>query len=214
VVNVLLGLALLLIGGFAWSLQLRPRLEVHAEGLSGLPPDLEGWHSRDLPLEQGVESMLQADANVQREYLRALGDEVWLFVGYYGTDRGGRPEHTPGVCYRANGWRIERQRAITIDPSRDLRAIEYVVEKQGRRDLVQFWYRSYRRTGMLGSVDLSLDHFLGRLRSGRADGALVRISTPFQGDEEPAARLRLMAFAAALDLQLGTHWPTETPAAG
>ncbi|HME71995.1 MAG TPA: EpsI family protein [Myxococcota bacterium] len=212
VANVVLGLALLLVGGFAWSLQLRPRLEIHAQALIGLPPDLKDWHSRDIPLEETVETILHADANVQREYVRPLGDSVWLFVGYYGTNRGGRPEHTPGVCYPANGWRIERRRTVTIDPARGLRATEYVVEKNGRLDLVQFWYRSYRRTGMLGDLDLSLDHLLGQVHTGRADGALVRVSTPFRKDDEAAARGRLMAFAAALDLQLAAHWPTETPA--
>jgi EpsI family protein len=211
VAKVVMGFALLLVGGFAWSLQLRPRLEVHAETLTGLPPDLEHWHSRDIPVEEPIESILQADANVQREYVSPLGDSVWLFVAYYGTDRGGRPEHAPGVCYPANGWRIERRKTVTIDPARDLRATEYVAEKNGHRDLVQFWYRSHRRTGMLGALDMSLDHLFGRVHTGRADGALVRLSTPILGDDEVAARGRLMAFAAALDLQLAAHWPTETP---
>jgi len=214
VANVVLALALLLVGGFAWSLQLRSRLEVQARALAALPANLDDWHSRDIPLEQSVESMLQADAKVQREYMRPLGDSVWLFVGYYGTARGGRPEHTPGVCYPANGWRIERRRVVTIDAARGLRAIEYVVEKNGHRDLVQFWYRSHQRTGMLGDLEMSVDHILGHLRSGRADGALVRISTPLEGNDEAAARGRLMAFAAALDLQLAAHWPTESPAGG
>ena len=212
VANSILGLVLLFVGGFAWSLQLRPRLEVHAQALTALPPDLDDWHSRNVPLEETVESILQADANVQREYVRPTGDSVWLLVAYYGTERGGRPEHTPGLCYPANGWRIERGGTVTIDPARDLRATEYVAEKNGHHDLVQFWYRSHRRTGMLGDLDMSLDHLFGRMRTGRADGALVRLSTPIRGDDEVAARGRLMAFAAAIDLQLAAHWPTETPA--
>jgi len=210
--NLVLAVALLLVGGFAWSLQLRSRLEVHARALSALPADLDDWHSRDIPLEEPVESMLRADAKVQREYVRPLGDSVWLFVGYYGTESGGRPEHTPGVCYPANGWRIERRRVVTIDAARGLRAIEYLVEKDGHRDLVQFWYRSHQRTGMLGDLEMSVDHLLGHLRTGRADGALVRISTPLEGNDEAAARDRLMAFAVALDSQLAQRWPTETPA--
>jgi EpsI family protein len=209
--HVALGLALLLVGSFAWWLELRPRLEVHAQALIALPPALEDWRSRDIPLEQAVESILQTDADLQREYVRPHEESVWLFVGYYGTDRGGRPEHTPGVCYRANGWRVERRNTVTIDPARGLRAMEYVVERDGQRDLVQFWYRSYRRTGMLADLDMSLDHLIGRIRTGRADGALVRLSTPIRGDVG-AARDRLVAFAAALDLQLAAHWPTETPA--
>ena len=135
VANVVLGLVLLLVGGFAWSLQLRPRLEVDAQALTGLPPDLEDWHSRNIPLEETVESILQADANVQREYVRPPGDSVWLFVAYYGTERGGTARtHASGLCYPANGWRIERRGTVTIDPARDLRATEYVAEKNGHHD--------------------------------------------------------------------------------
>jgi len=65
---------------------------------------------------------------------------------------------------------------------------------------------------MLRDLDISLDHLVGRVRTGRADGALVRLSTPVEGDDEATARSRLRAFAAALDLQLAANWPTETPA--
>jgi len=212
VVAGFLGLAFALVGGFAWALQLRPPLEVNAQSLTGLPPELEQWHSQDVPLEETVELMLRADANVQREYVSPRGERVWLYVGYYGTARGGRPEHTPSVCYPAYGWRIERQETVAISIAQGLRATEYLAEKDGQRDLVQFWYRSYRRTGMLGGFDVGLDHFLGPLLTGRADGALTRISTTLQGDEETVARGRLLAFAIALDAQLAAHWPTETSA--
>ncbi len=60
----------------------------------------------EIPLAENVESMLRADFNVQRAFLHPLGDVVWLYIGYYGTDRGGTPEHTPPQCYRAHGWSL------------------------------------------------------------------------------------------------------------
>jgi EpsI family protein len=89
-----------------------------------------------------------------------------------------------------------------------LRANELVVESEGDRRLVLFWYRSERRTGITGSLGLSLSHLRDRLLRGRADVALVRVSTPIDGDET-SARSRLAGFAAEIDQQLAAHWPRE-----
>jgi EpsI family protein len=205
-------IALLAVGSLAWWLYLRPELRVDASPLATLPSQLGAWRAEDVPLEAAVESMLKADCHLQRAYFHPLGETVWLYVGYYGTSVGGRPEHVPRFCYRAHGWRIESQRTLRIDAATDLWTNEYVVERDGQRRLVYFWYRSHRRTGMLGGFGLSVDHLLGRFLEARADGALVRISTPIESREDVTpARSRLVGFAAGLDPLLDAHWPTETP---
>ncbi len=75
-----------------------------------------------------------------------------------------------------------------------------------------FWYRSYRATGLRSTFALQLDHVVGKVREGRGDGALVRLSTPLIGIDRDAARGMLMAFARDLEGQLGAIWPTEAPA--
>jgi EpsI family protein len=99
-----------------------------------------------------------------------------------------------------------------VVPNGELRVNEYLVERDGERRLVHFWYRSAQRTGMLGGWDQNIDRFVGRLTDGRADGALVRISTPLNGDDEISARGRLLGFASALDPLLAERWPTESEA--
>jgi len=202
---------LLAIGAFAWSLQLQPALEIDTRALATLPLQIEVYKGEEIPLEATVESVLRADFNLQRAYFGA-GSLVWLYVGYYGTERGGRPEHTPRGCYTGAGWGIESARTLRVDPDGDLRVNEYLVEQAGERRLVHFWYRSSRRTGMLGGWDQNVDRFLGRLTEGRADGALIRISTPLIGADEVSARGRLLGFASALDPLLAERWPTESEA--
>jgi len=211
-----LGTAILIVtlvatGGFAWSLQLQPPLEIDASALATLPTQIDVYDGEDVPLESTVESVLQADFNLQRAYYGA-GSLVWLYVGYYGTTRGGRPEHTPRGCYTGAGWGIESARTLRVAPGAALRVNEYLVERDGERRLVHFWYRSARRTGMLGGWDQNVDRFLGRLTGGRADGALIRISTPLSGGDEIGARGRLLGFASALDPLLAERWPTEAEA--
>ncbi len=199
-------------GALAWMLWLKPPLHVDPAPLAALPEELEGWRGHDIPLEGTVESMLQADFNLQRQYEHPLAEPIWVYVGYYGTARGGRPEHTPPVCYKAHGYQILDQRVVTLDPDRELRANEMRVAYGGHHELVLYWYRSHRRGGLLDGIDLSLDKLASRLTSGRADGALIRTSVEFQGENLEAARSRLLAFSAALDRAVSTHWPREAAA--
>jgi len=199
----------LLVGGAVWWLQLRPALRVDASLLGALPMQIGDWSGESVPLEETVERILQADFNLQRVYTHPDRMEpIWLYVGYYGTERGGRPEHTPHQCYPSAGWRIESEAEREIGGAQ--RANEWVVTQGGARQLVMFWYQSVRRAGMLDNFELSLDHLAGRLSDGRADGSLVRISTPLSPDPD-AARMRLEEFARALDPVLADRWPNEFP---
>ena len=208
--NWLLVLALLAVGVLGWSLGLRAPLEPDVVPLANLPLQIGAWRALDeTPLDEAVETELRADLNLQRSYYGPVNAPVWLYIGYYGTDRGGRPEHTPRGCYPGAGWAIEETQVLDVAPGTSLRANEYLLEREGERRLVLFWYRSHRRTGMLGGFDQNVDRIVGRLGHGRADGALVRVSTPVHPGGEVEARGRLMAFASDLDPLLGEHWPTE-----
>jgi len=100
---------------------------------------------------------------------------------------------------------------LEVTPATHLRVNEYLVERDGERQLVHFYYRSHLRTGMLGGLDQNLDRIIGRIAYGRADGALIRLSTPIGAEGEVEARGRLIAFASDLDRELGPHWPIESP---
>jgi EpsI family protein len=210
-VQIALLVALLAVGGaLIWRVQLREPVAVDASALLELPQQIGAWRALgDVPLETAVEEMLRADFNLQRIYVHPLGESLALYVGYYGTERGGSPEHTPDQCYPSAGWTIVGRRVVAIDDARGLRAQEFLIERQGERQLVHFWYRTERRTGLLGGADQLVDRLLGRLFDGRGDGALVRLSTRLAGGDEIAARGRLISFAGELDPLLERQWPSE-----
>jgi EpsI family protein len=211
---VALAAAMLVVGGLAWWLHLRPPLQVDASALERLPAELGAWRSSNVAMDPAVEGVLRADFNLQRAYVHPLGEVVWLYVGYYGTTRGGAPEHLPGTCYPAAGWEIVEERHIDVDPSVGLRVNEFLLQRETERRLVHFWYRSYRGTGIVSGLWLRFDHFLGQLSQQRADGALVRISTPIRGQEVIVARSRLVGFGTGVDGLLEDHWPVEVPVGG
>ncbi len=207
---LLLG-ALVVLGIASWMLWTRPTLEIEISRLTQLPTRLGDWRSEEVPIASGVEEMLDADLNVQRSYRHPMGDLVWLYLGYYGTERGGRPEHTPEACYPSNGWTITATRTI---PSASLPAAslnELTIEQGNERRLVHFWYQSQRSPMLLGGFDHAWDRIVGRIASGRADGALVRLSTPVIAGDEGSARGRLQAMERELVPALRESWPLERP---
>jgi EpsI family protein len=205
---------LVVCGAVAWWFQLRPELAVDARALDRLPYEFGEWTGEPIPLDTTVESMLRADLNLQRGYLAPGSEIIWLYVGYYGTARGGRPEHTPEVCYPSAGWRVAEARVWTDDPNTGVRANEFVVTSGDRVRLVHFWYQSSRSTGMLGTWDISVDQLASRLGNGRADGALVRLSTPIDSGDREAARDRLVGFRRLVEPEIERRWPVESPAGG
>lgn len=209
--TALVCLMLLLAGAAAWWLQLRPPLRPDVAALAALPRRIGAWQADDVPIGAAVEAELRADLNLQRIYVSRADEPVGLYVGYYGTARGGRPEHTPRGCYTGAGWSVLASRRLVADPATGRSVNEYVVERDGARQLVHYWYRSHRATGLLGGMDQNLDRLFGRLEDGRADGALVRLSADVTDGDEVAVRSRLFAFGALLDPLLDERWPHETP---
>jgi EpsI family protein len=77
-----------------------------------LPPVLEGWRVRDLPLAQTpelqrhTEKVLRFDQALYRIYERG-DDEIEVYIAYWApgkTSREAVQEHTPDICWTENGW--------------------------------------------------------------------------------------------------------------
>jgi len=194
------------VGVLSWSLLLRPVPDSDPTRFAALPGTLNGWESIELEIDESVSEMLAADQNVQRAYVHPHRYVVFVYVGYYGTRRGGTPEHTPDVCYPAQGWTIVEATDRSIGGRDGFDVREFVVEKDGERRLVHYWYRTSHRTGITSIARLRLAHFWGRLVRNRGDGALVRLSTPIEGDDVAGARSRLQGLDVALEEALEGVW--------
>jgi EpsI family protein len=201
--------ALVAVGVISWQFQLRKPPFVDTSNLARIPMLVDDWRGEDIPLQDGVQDMLDADYNLQRVYQHRVGGRLWFYVGYYGTKRGGRPEHTPWQCYPSNGWTIVSNEILGGSPEVP-RLHELVVEKDGRRRLVHFWFQSSRRGGMLGALDQAADRLVNRILHGRADGSLVRLSLPLPDERtKPTARNLLLSFGRSVTPLLMEYWPNE-----
>jgi EpsI family protein len=171
----------------------------------------DGWTmTSESRVGEDVEEVMKADDYLLRRYQDASGEVADLFVAYYVTQKAGESMHSPKNCLPGAGWLPVVNDTVVMAKSssgKDLRINRYVIEKDGERALVLYWYQSGERviaSEYWGKVYLVWD----AMRTGRRDGAIVRILIPLHKGqtEDDATRLGL-EFARAAYLRLPPYLP-------
>lgn len=112
--------------------------------LNDLPLQLEDYSGKDVPLDEGVRKILNADATLSRIYERPDGNWVSVHVSAWI-----RPEsvssvapHNPKICYTNSGWKILEERRVVADTSVQRLPLDVLLlQRDGERCVVAFWYR-------------------------------------------------------------------------
>ena len=205
---MLLGVALL--GIFAFST--RPTMAVAEQRLTGIPIQLGAMRGSDIQFDESVFASLDVDDNVFRNYTSSDGQDVFLYVGYYGTAKGGRTIHVPKLCYTGQGWSIEEweERSIRLANSTMVDVNRMVVRKGALRRLVYFWFQS-EDIIMASGLDLNIYKFQHRLLYNRNDGAFVRVSLEYPEGREGETEEKVKKFSEEIVPFISQNWPIEKP---
>ncbi len=103
----LISVVLLVIAGtIAFPIAWGSDVVVAKVNLDHLPRQILGLEGRDDRFDESVYRVLNADYHLLREYRSGAHPAVWLYIGYYGTAKGGRPSHVPQACYTGQGFSI------------------------------------------------------------------------------------------------------------
>ncbi|MFH0810729.1 MAG: exosortase C-terminal domain/associated protein EpsI [Pseudomonadota bacterium] len=192
---------------------------VVATNLERLPPALAGFQGHDNPFETAVMEELAPDASLSRSLVPPSGSRLapmFLYVGYYGTAKGGRTAHNPYACYPAAGWSIVSDGRVEVyyQGQDEPASVNEIVIKRGlESQVVLFWYQSRCNHIVHSGFQQNLNRFFSRLLHGRDDGAFVRLSAD-AGEDVGRARRQLASFAERLIPQLAAHWPEEREVKG
>lgn len=176
--------------------EMNGREEVHPARipLTVFPLDLEVWHAEgESGLSQQVEAALGLDDYVLADYQNPQAGKVNFYVAYYGSQRKGVSPHSPQVCMPGGGWVITSltRLPIKIRGEQDFDVNRVIIERQGHRQLVYYWFEQRGRR-ISDEYSMKWYLFLDAITRNRTDGALVRITTSMgQGDDDDA---RLQAF--------------------
>jgi EpsI family protein len=184
---------------------------VLSTNLENLPMQIAAYQGQEDFFSQAVYEELQADLHVYRHYQSAV-ESIGLYIGYYGTAKGGRSSHNPYACLPGAGWGIVDKAKIFLRPSYREQGVQinYVVARMGESyNVVLHWYHSAGTKVLATGLQQNLQRFQGKVLYNRNDGAYVQISSVTGKDAIPAVKERLTAFASEVLELLPNYWPEE-----
>jgi EpsI family protein len=156
------------------------------------------WEGKEVGLEPEVLDILKLNDYMMRIYAyrreEKSSNPVWLYVGYYQSQRTGVTYHSPKNCLPGAGWQFVHSDEVSV-PLSDGNTItinKALVQKGMDRQVILYWYHDRGR--VIASEYLAKAYMIwDALTMHRTDGALVRISVPVS-DTPDAAHDRAVAF--------------------
>jgi EpsI family protein len=203
---------LLMTIGFVSVISFRGEPEVVATNLENLPLEVAGYKATEDFFSEGVYRELNADKHVYRHYRSREGKLIDLYIGYYGTAKGGRTGHNPYACLPGAGWGIQESQAITIEARNYLTGVKvnYLLSRKGDNyQTIIHWYQSAGRKVLPTGIHQNIQRFIGRILHNRNDGAYIQISSLTDRSHIERAKAEIKFFAEEILHLLPEYWPVE-----
>lgn len=203
---------LLLAASLVLVLSRRGEPEVLQANLGHLPLQIAGYEGQEDRFSEAVYRELNADQNVYRHYRDAGAQQIDLYVGYYGTAKGGRSTHNPYACLPGSGWAIVSRGQVRIPTSYqpDGVTLNYVVaSKDGLNNVLLHWYQTDGTKVLATGLQQNVQRFVGRVLHNRNDGAYVQVSALSNDALVESTLERIKVFAGQVLELLPAHWPVE-----
>ena len=189
---------------------------VIAINLDKLPMEINSFRGSDDSFPQTIYDHLNADRHIYRHYRSADGEQVDLYIGYYGTAKGGRTGHNPFGCLPSVGWGIITSEKVSVVPEsakqKDGKGprINYLLARRGASYVIMYhWYQTRGDRVLDTGIQQNVERFFGRVLDNRNDGAFVQITVPCGHEGIEQARELGKSFAAKVLALLPSHWPVE-----
>ena len=204
----------MLAGAVAWAtIPARPLAVVDRATFQAFPVQLGDWSSStSVRLDPQTEKVLAADDyyNVNLTMPGAAAP-VQLFSAWYRDQMTGGT-HSPTVCLPSAGWEIASLDTINAPettPGGTFTLNRAVIQKGLDRMVVYYWY-DQQGTRTASSYYARFIMTLSKVRTGRSDGAIVRLITPIlKGEAEATAETRLQNALQAVVVPLPKFLPGQ-----
>lgn len=211
--NFIAALLLLLgTGALSTTVALRPTPVVVATNLERLPMEIDGYHAVEDSFPESVYKELNADKHVYRHYRAADGSVIDLYIGYYGTAKGGRTGHNPYACLPSAGAAIVDAKQIYLQQASAHRTVpvNYILaRKDGLNMIMLHWYQMAGNTVVSTGLRQNTERFLGKVIRNRNDGAYVQLIATVSDNEIPTATKKLEKLSSSVSDLIPTYWPKE-----
>lgn len=178
--------ACMLLLGALLLLQFRSRGEAVPirQPLDAFPTKLGDWQGREATIfEVEILNILKVKDYLLRRYVDPTGRSLWLYIGYWDTQRRGAQIHSPKNCLPGGGWEPVEAARVAIPVVGATSAIEvnrYLLQKDGDQQLVLYWYHSQGQA-VAREIDAKLRLVKNAIVRNRTDAAIIRVSSPVYG---------------------------------
>jgi exosortase D (VPLPA-CTERM-specific) len=192
----------------AWSAQREP-VKPQRSPFAEFPMSLSGgWVGRPDRLERDVVATLAVDDYLIANYSREREPWVNFYGAWYASQSGGQSSHSPRTCIPGGGWTITELGEASVGGHAGASKVNRaLIQKGEHRQLVYYWFSQRGRT-LTSELAVKWYILQDGIRTGRTDGALLRLVTPVPPNEDIArAEQRLGEFLAAVEPQLRGHMP-------
>lgn len=180
--------------------------------LERIPMEIGGYLAEEAFFSDEVYKELNADKHLYRHYIDATGEQIDLYIGYYGTAKGGRTPHNPYACLPSQGWGILDTGVISlkVDYAPEGVVLNYVISgKDNVNKYMLHWYQSARTKVLDSGIKRNIQRFLGKIVHNRNDGAYVQVSLTKTGTNGVEFPEELEQFAQDVLNLLPSYWPEE-----
>ena len=169
------------------------------------------WTGKELGLEEKVLKVLKLTDYMMRVYwpseepqnarvstvsqthtsVSSRGKEspapVWLYVGYYESQRAGSTYHSPKNCLPGAGWQFVEAEHVIIQVGEGQSQVinRVLIEKGLEQQIILYWYQDRGR--VIASEYWAKGYMIwDAITKNRTDGSLVRVSIPVKTTPEAA----------------------------
>jgi len=169
------------------------------------PLQLANWAGTPVQMEKGtVEFLGLSDYSLINFIDAEKGGRVNFYAAYYQTQKHGVVPHSPKLCIPGGGWLITDVRE---DNFNGVELNRVIISKAKVRRLVYYWYRQ-RGLNIASEYSLKWNTFLGAFQYRRTDGALIRLTTTINLNEDVSvADERLQKFILLINDDLSDYVP-------
>ena len=154
------------------------------------PAAVSQWRmAGETRLSSEVQSVLKASDVLMRCYVNEQGEKVDLYIGYHDGGKGTGEIHSPKHCLPGSGW-LEESSARTQIPvaGARLNLVRAVYQKGDNKELFLYWFQ-VRGKSLSEEYSLKVAEIANSVLYRRRDASFIRISIPFQSDEQKAAAI-------------------------
>ena len=157
------------------------------------------WKGKELGLQADILEVLKVSDYMVRVYVprssvdtrqeQARQLPVYLYVGFYQSQRTGVTYHSPKNCLPGAGWEfVDGTTArVTVPGGREITINKVMIQKGLEKQVILYWYHDRGR--VIASEYWAKAYLIwDAMTKNRTDGALVRISLPVTGNAEEAYR--------------------------